>query len=281
MGVSVIQWRANVGMFNINCKCKRSSGVSHPNGDLEHENVQTCIAILVHTFRTLLGLLIIFGYSLMFICVFTLSIVSYTILSLLHGSIFDFNYSKFFSEIFGMTVYFPYLIFNLHRNIYAVCSSCSKKVKNLLFYVVVLQLLLIISGTVEINPGPKPSGKSNLSFAVWNLDSLPARDFARIPLIETFQSIYDFDIFGVCESMLRDDIPNDDIFIRGFSADPIRADKQANVRNGGVCLYYRESLPIKERRDLQIVAETNVAKGILLFFPIVTPTDQLQKLKST
>ena len=124
----------------------------------------------------------------------------------------------------------------------------------------VLQFLLIISGTVEIHPGPNSIKKNGLSFALWNLDSLPARNYARIPLIETLQATCDFDFFGICESMLHKDIPNEDIFINGFSPDPIRADKQDDVRNGGVCLYFKEYLPIKERLDLQVIPETIVAE---------------------
>ena len=75
-----------------------------------------------------------------------------------------------------------------------------------MFFIFVIQILLIISGSVEINPGPHVS--KLLSFAVWNLDGLPARDFARIPLIESFQATYDFDMFGVCESMLTENISN-------------------------------------------------------------------------
>ena len=46
-------------------------------------------------------------------------------------------------------------------------------------------------------------------------------------------------MFGVCESRLNKNIPNDDndIFITGFS----RGDKSENIRNGGVCLYFKES----------------------------------------
>ena len=94
---------------------------------------------------------------------------------------------------------------------------------------------------IELNPGPQ----RQLSFAVWNLDSLPARDYARIPLIESFQAEYKFDIFGVCESALKSDIKNEDIRIEGFSPDPIRADKSDDTRNGGVCLYFRADLPIR------------------------------------
>jgi hypothetical protein len=111
---------------------------------------------------------------------------------------------------------------------------------------------------IEINPGPLT--KKNLSFAVWNLDSLPARDYARIPLIESFQAEYKFDMFGVCESALTGDISKDSILVEGFSPDPLRADKADDTRNGGVCLYFREDLPIKSRADLAIIPETIVAE---------------------
>ena len=66
-----------------------------------------------------------------------------------------------------------------------------------------------------------------------------------MPLIESLQNINDFDMFGVCESMLTSNISNEDIYINGFSPEPFRSDKGLNTRNGGVCLYFKESLPIK------------------------------------
>ena len=116
------------------------------------------------------------------------------------------------------------------------------------------------SGTVKTNPRPAQSTKKNLSFAMWNLDSIPAREYSRIPLIETFHATYNFDIFGVCESLLSDTIPNENIFINGFSPDPFRVDKPLNSRNGGVCLYFKENLPIKERCDLETLPENIVAE---------------------
>ena len=129
--------------------------------------------------------------------------------------------------------------------------------KNISFFLIVLISLLIISGSVEKNPGPD---KSHLSFAVWNLDSIPAREYARIPLIETLQATYSFDLFGVCESSLSPDISNEDICIGVFSPEPFRSDKPANTRNGGVCLYYKENLPIKRRVDLELLNEIIVAE---------------------
>ena len=107
--------------------------------------------------------------------------------------------------------------------------------------------------------GPKDT-KKKLSFAVWNLDSIPAREYARIPLIESFQATYNFDFFGVCESSLTEGIPNENIHIDGFSPDPIRADKPDDTRNGGVCLYFKENLPIRSRTDLATLPETIVAE---------------------
>ena len=109
------------------------------------------------------------------------------------------------------------------------------------------------------NPGPD-FGENKLPPALWNLDSIPARDYARIPGIESFQAVYNLDIFGVCESSLTKDIPNGNIFINGFSPEPFRSDKQVNAHNGGVCMYYKENLAIKQRKDLELINETIVAE---------------------
>ena len=149
-----------------------------------------------------------------------------------------------------------YLTFSIPRAISLLGKKYLTTFSNSAFLLFTLCILLIIAG-VEQNPGP---ASKNLSFAVWNLDSLPARDFARIPLIESLQAEYKFDIFGICESALTADITNNDILIDGFSPDPIRDDKADNTRNGGVCLYFRENLPIKSRPDLATIPETIVAE---------------------
>ena len=46
----------------------------------------------------------------------------------------------------------------------------------------------------------------------------------------------------------------------GFSPDPFRADKPDDTRNGGVCLYFKENLPIKRRTDLETIPETIVSE---------------------
>ena len=62
------------------------------------------------------------------------------------------------------------------------------------------------------------------------------------------------------ESTLTNTISNHDILIKGFSPSPFRSDKDFNTRNGGVCLYFKESLPIREICYLEILPETIVAE---------------------
>ena len=120
--------------------------------------------------------------------------------------------------------------------------------------------LLIMAGDIELNPGPNMCGK--LSFGVWNLNSLLARDGSKIHLIESLQSCSEFDIFGICESWLNDDVDTRRIEIKGFSPEPFRSDcSEANVHpRGGVCLYYKENLPIVERKDLTKLSECIVTE---------------------
>ena len=65
-------------------------------------------------------------------------------------------------------------------------------------------MLLVIAG-LEVNPGP--NAKINkYSFAVWNLDSIMARNKSKIPLIESLNAIYKYSLFGLCETYLTKDI---------------------------------------------------------------------------
>ena len=237
--------------------------MSHSNNQPYSMSVSS---VDVTPIKIIFGLLTVFAYSLTIISFLSIFLTLYPFLEFFCNKTFAFfpyricTFANYFAYVVCKITFLPCYISAAFRNTFSLFKNdFSEKAKNILFFAFVLCILLIISGTVEINPGPHPS-KKNFSFAFWNLDSLPARDFARIPLIETLQSTYDFDMFGVCESMLTANIPNEDIFINGFSPDPFRSDKDSDTRNGGVCLYFKESLPIKERCDLELIPETIVAE---------------------
>ena len=60
--------------------------------------------------------------------------------------------------------------------------------------------------------------------------------------------------------MLDKSIPNDDTFIHGFSRNIFRSDHPGGSKIGGVCLYYRENLPITQTLDLQVLDEMIVSE---------------------
>ena len=136
--------------------------------------------------------------------------------------------------------------------------KCSPK-SVLAFYFFCTRFLLLIAGDVHPNPGPQ-NGK--LRFGHWNLNSLLAREKAKIPLIEALQAVENFDILGISETFLNKNTDPNDLEIHGFAKDPIRADcpGASDHPKGGVCLFYREHLPIKHRADLQLLNETIVCE---------------------
>ncbi len=139
-----------------------------------------------------------------------------------------------------------------------------KKKRKTLFVVTIFSIanmLLVIAG-LEVNPGPNKKIKK-YSFAVWNLDSIMARNKSKIPLIESLNAVYQYSLFGLCETYLTKDISDSEISISGFSPSPFRADCKdtEGKRKGGVCLFYNENLPIKQRLDFKTqIDETIVAE---------------------
>ena len=254
MGVSIEQWQGSIGRFNAfkynprssTDRCKHFLLLEHTMRYFAYlEDLRFAISLIF-------SIILLFGFCLMI----TLLLILATLVLVVFWTFFSDSFLSCgnISLALYMIFLFPKFISLPFRN----CACVVHRMKiNIAFLLSVVSLLLIMAG-IETNPGPNP--RKNLSFAVWNLDSLPARDYARIPLIESFQAEYKFDIFGVCESALTSGIPKDSIVVDGFSPDPIRADKADDTRNGGVVLYYREDLPIKSRSDLATLPETIVAE---------------------
>ena len=63
---------------------------------------------------------------------------------------------------------------------------------------------------------------------------------------------------ALSETMLDSSISSEDIYIEGFSREVYRNDHPSNSKVGGVCIYFRDGLAIKQRRDLELMQETIV-----------------------
>ncbi len=96
---------------------------------------------------------------------------------------------------------------------------------------------LLLSGNIELNPGPETS------FCCWNLNSITAYDFLRVSLLEAYNSLNNHDIMGIVETHLDDTVDDKRLALKGYEF--IMNNHPLNKKRGGVGLYIRNSLPKK------------------------------------
>ena len=124
-----------------------------------------------------------------------------------------------------------------------------------------LTLIILLSGEIEINPGPITA--NCLKFCYSNLNSVYARGGIRTSLIQAYNSLHHFNILAISETMLDRSIGNDGIYIEGFSRDILRSDHPSNSKTGGACVNFREGLPINRRSDLEELQELIFAEVMI------------------
>ena len=115
-----------------------------------------------------------------------------------------------------------------------------------------LLLHIIISSDIHPNPGPlQDSNNFNggfFSFCNWNLNTLSKDAFSRVSLLEAHNTNFNYDIISLCETSLNDTIEVPDNILPGYKYYP--CNHPDGNRNGGVGIFYKESLPLRLRHDL-------------------------------
>ena len=89
--------------------------------------------------------------------------------------------------------------------------------------------LLVLSGDVEINPGPNPGYSNSFSFCHRNLNSIAAHNFIKMFLLQAYNSIHKFDVICLSETYLDSSyhIDDDQLALPGYNL--IGADKPNNI----------------------------------------------------
>ena len=113
-----------------------------------------------------------------------------------------------------------------------------------IFSILIINLLLLISGNVHPNPGPKQHG---LILAHLNARSLCIPD--KFSEISALVSLHKFDVFGVSETWLNANISNDQLVISGYNS-PLRNDR-VGYRGGGVAMYIANHLPYARKCEYE------------------------------
>ena len=114
------------------------------------------------------------------------------------------------------------------------------------------------SGDIESNPGLRKS--SFLKFCHWNLNGLAAHEFINLSSLEGYINVTDIDIICLSETFLDSSIPIDDNRLSIFSYSMMRADHASSTKRGGVCLCFKDHLPIIRRDDTSNLKECLVTE---------------------
>ena len=77
-----------------------------------------------------------------------------------------------------------------------------------LFFGNLIQLILVCSGDIEINPGPKT--KNKMLFFHWNLNDLAAQNFTKVSLLQVLSVTHEYDIICLLETFLDSFISNEE-----------------------------------------------------------------------
>ena len=106
-------------------------------------------------------------------------------------------------------------------------------------------ILISLSGDVQLNPGPRDKSRSAFSTCHWNLHSVTAHNYAKISLLEAYITAQKFDVVCISETYLYSSTAydNSNLEIAGYNL--IRSDHPSNKKRDGVCIYYKNSLPIR------------------------------------
>ena len=131
-------------------------------------------------------------------------------------------------------------------------------------------LLILLSADAELNPGPKHVSTSNISICHWNLNSISTHNYTKLFLLKAYIAIHTFDIICLSETYLDSSTTygDDNLAILRFNL--MRSDHPSNNKRGGVCIYYKNLLPLVVRfetlflyTDLQAKPKTNLKNSLI------------------
>ena len=134
-------------------------------------------------------------------------------------------------------------------------------------------ILLLLSGDIEIQPGPRLINQNDI-FSVMHLNICSVRKYKNALEIEADKNKYD--IITLSETLLSKAVPNEKILLPGYNP-PIRKDRDDAW--GGVAIYTRSTAICKERPDMNIPGleavwvESKIGENIILVGSFYRPPD--------
>ena len=258
MCVSIVQWRVAIGAYlcslgpnkSLNTRNRRySAGFNIYNNGLYYLSFILCC--------------IFFPFAL-FICSLSETFPFLNSLSPLFFYLRDLKYICKVSLIFSrITVFFMHsFLFSITKKPGLILKLLNSYVKRFLYFLMLslscesffysfyLHYMLMQCGDVEPNPGPHTASLKNLSICHWNLNSIPAHNFVKINLLEAFIHTNNHDVIFLSETYLDSSVDSSDQNLRIEGYNLVRCDHPSDLKQGGVCVYFKEHLNLIVRNDL-------------------------------
>ena len=118
-----------------------------------------------------------------------------------------------------------------------------------LLYCTVLWLFKLkasLSGDIKINPGSSQRTQ-NKSFSIchWNLNSITAHGYAKVSLLKASITTHKMDMICLSETYLESTTQSDNYNLEIPGYNLVYSDYPSNNKRGGVCIYYKASLPVR------------------------------------
>ena len=141
------------------------------------------------------------------------------------------------------------LMCNMSKNLGSIfkylflCFHCFKSFFLSLLTFLYTFLLIRSHGDIKLNSGPRKTKENTLSVCYWNLNTITAHNFSKLTQLKAYISTYKHDFICLSETHLDSSTPGNLIDIEEYNL--VRADHPDNIERGGVCIYYKEPLPVR------------------------------------
>ena len=114
----------------------------------------------------------------------------------------------------------------------------------LLFLLTFLYIFVLLRRhrDIELNPGPRKSNRNTVSVCHWNLNSIITHKFSKLTQLKAYILTYKYDFICLSETFLDSSTPDNLVDLQGYNL--VFTDHPHNTQKGGVCIYYKESLPV-------------------------------------
>ena len=104
---------------------------------------------------------------------------------------------------------------------------------------------------IETNHGPVRNPINSLPVCQWNLNSALIDDFIKLAQVEAYLAINKFDIICLSETFLDSFISADDPRMILNNCNQLRWEHPSDRKKGGVCIYFKDHLPLTRKQILR------------------------------